>query len=408
MKVLMESWRKYLKEAEEFVPKIDNRGDVAEGLLGAALVARYLKSAEEDSNVTEKDIENVLDQLNGTDAIPIMKKDGSEATGKVRKVWKSSPLEREDGTKDEVEFTVALNQGPFSSLVNPAQRIRLQGGKTPDKPGDKPQKQPNLYAAVAKYANSANVIETVADEMFDEVPSLVRIVSDGVSDQKGTKVDLLVYKDDKKLKRIGSLSLKALGTKQMGQIGKGWKNLKGEGGSRGIYDLMKALFGIELPDSLAATYSESMKPGRTKEETAKGVKTVFEEAAKLAGQKFAADAANEDMEFKKGLARAIRYEAALEDEEVYLVHLNDGDYKELDFSIIEDKLGEIDIEVSGKFTGAIPYIYVMDTTNNLKLLQIRPKIRASEVKIYVEKEKGLVKLLDIANAGKRPKGFTKA
>ena len=75
MKVLMESWRKYLKEAEEFVPKIDNRGDVAEGLLGAALVARYLKSAEEDSNVTEKDIENVLDQLNGTDAIPIMKKD---------------------------------------------------------------------------------------------------------------------------------------------------------------------------------------------------------------------------------------------------------------------------------------------------------------------------------------------
>jgi hypothetical protein len=283
----------------------------------------------------------------------------------------------------------------------------LQGGKTPDKEGDKPKKQPNLYGAVAKYANSANVIETVSDEMMDGISSLVRIVSDGVSDQKGTKVDLLVYKDDKKLKRIGSLSLKALGTKQMGQIGKGWKNLKGEGGSRGIYDLMKALFGIELPDSLAATYSESMKPGRSKEETAAGVKTVFEEAAKLAGKKFAADAANEDMEFKKGLARAIRYEAALEDEEVYLVHLGDDDYKELDFSIIEDKLGEIDIEVSGKFTGAIPYIYVTDETNNLKLLQIRPKIRASEVKIYVEKEKGLVKLLNIANAGNRQKGLKK-
>ena len=180
----------------------------------------------------------------------------------------------------------------------------------------------------------------------------------GVSDQKGTKVDLLVYKDDKKLKRIGSLSLKALGTKQMGQIGKGWKNVKGEGGSRGIYDLMKALFGIELPDSLAATYSQSMEPGRTQQETAKGVTTVFKAAADLAAQKFATDAANEDMEFKKGLARAIRYEAALEDEEVYLVHLDDDDYKELDFTIIEDKLGDIDIEVSGKFTGAIPYMIV--------------------------------------------------
>jgi len=390
---------KMILEQEEFIPKIQNRGDVAEGLLGAALVARYLKGPEEENDVTTEDIEKVLDQLVATESLPVLNKKGEPATGKTKKTWTSAPLKREDGTADVIEFTVALNDGPFSSLTNPQQRVRLQGGRTPDKPGEKPKKQPNLYGAVAKYVNSANVIETVLDEMVDGISSKIRIISDGVSDQKGTKVDLLVYKDDKLLKRIGSLSLKALGTKQLGQIGKSWGNLPEGEGSRGIYDLMKSLFGIELPDNLAGPYAKAMEPGAEIKETQNAVKEVFKVAAKMASEKFAKDAANEDMEFKRGLARAIRYEAALQDEDVFLVHLDDDDYKELDFREIEDKIGELDIEVSGKFTGNIPYIYVDDVNNKLRLIQIRPKIRASEVKIYVEKEKGLVKLLDISKPG---------
>jgi len=249
----------FLQEGENLskIPKIENRGDVAEGLLGAALVARFLKG-KETSGVSTEDIEKVLDDLNAGASIPIMKKSGKVAKGKVKKTWNSGPIKRDNGTEDQIEFTVALNEAAFFSLVDPVRRPRLQGVAQNEKVGGKIKKvkQPNLYTAVAKYANSAPVIKAAMDEQWDTISSVVKIISDGVSDQKGTKVDLLVYKDDKKLARLGSLSLKALGTKQLGQLGKGWRGAEGK--SRGIYDLMVALFGITLPEDLSEQYILAM------------------------------------------------------------------------------------------------------------------------------------------------------
>ena len=391
-----------LEEQDDFIPKIQNRGDVAEGLLGAAIVARYLKGGDP---VDIADVESVLDNLAGTAAIPMKSKKGKEAKGKIKKTWKSGTIKRNDDTEDEIEFTVALPEAAFQSLVDPTRRPRLQGTPTPDKPGDKPVKQPNIYGSVVKYANAAVALKASVDEMNDQKSSLVTILSDGVSDQKGTKVDLYVYKttDGKKeyLERLGKLSLKALGTKQIGQIGKTWACTRAEDtdeclNSRGIYDLMKQMFGITLSDELAAEYKQGLAPGSTKEEGKAVVTKVFQEALPLIQAKYAKDAPDEVVEFKKGLARAIKYEVQLKEEGVILVHLENDDYKELDFNTIEDKIGEVDIEVEGKLTGGVPYLYVIDAAHKLRLLNIRPKIRAGEVKIYIEKEKGLVELLKIS------------
>ena len=101
----------------------------------------------------------------------------------------------------------------------------------------------SLLKSSVAYANSKQVLDASQAIMVDNNPSKIRVLSDGVGDQKGTKVDVRIFMDGQEID-IGRISLKAGGTKLLGQIGKKWEAMAGEKG------MFKVMFGVQPDASL--------------------------------------------------------------------------------------------------------------------------------------------------------------
>jgi len=378
MKVLMESWRKYLLvEADE---KVKNRGDVAEGLLAAAATSRFRKG---EATVTEGDVEKILSELNskGKDVLNTEKKLGKEKTYKVK---------RKDGTTDVIKLAVILARVNFEDLMNPAKREHVR----------------DLVKSVVQYANSKNMISQSMEFAMDGESTKIDVVADGVGDQKGTKVDVRILNNGKELP-LGRISLKAGGTKQLGQIGKGWA-AEGKKSSRGIRDLFKSLFNADIGDDLKEEYQEAIA-SQDREAIGNAIANVYDAAFETINSMYERDDPDEFAEFLKILAKGIKHEAVLEEEGVNLIHLDRGDFEQLDFSEIEKKFGDLDIDVEvdfddpgGAYDENLPYLRIFNAATGKNLLSVRSKIRINdknklkEFRHYVQKEKGLIDLLKVA------------
>ncbi|HUV72433.1 MAG TPA: hypothetical protein VMW25_05500 [Clostridia bacterium] len=358
--------------------KVKNRGDVAEGILGAAVAARFVKG---EASISTDDVANILATFDKQKPTYYGRGGDEKKSMGKEKDWQ---VKRKDGTVDVVQLDIRLASVNFLDLMNLKKRGYLQ----------------DLFAAAAKYANSEAVVSESMKAAMDGVSSKILILSDGIGDQKGTKVDVRVFKDGKELS-IGKISLKAGGTKQMGQIGKSWK--AAQKGSRGIFDLFEGLFGVQLSGEMEEIYKKAIM-SKSKPEMIKAVSYVYDHAVRQMAQMYNKDDPKEVGDFLRRLARGVRYEAVLEEEDVILVHLDAGDFKALDFSTIEDKFAKIgaDLEVKYEppkklnFEKNVPYIRIYNKGE--RLVSIRPKIRdGGEFRHYVEKERGLVKLLKLAN-----------
>jgi len=377
MKLLFENFRKFLNEAED---KVKNKGDVAEGLLAAAATSRFRKG---EASVTEADVENELAGLDskGKDVINTEKKLGKERVYKVK---------RDDGTVDTIRFAVMLARVNFEDLMNPAKRASVK----------------DLVSSVVKYANSKNMISQSMEFAMDGESTKVDVVADGVGDQKGTKVDVRISNNGKDLP-LGRISLKAGGTKQLGQIGKGWA-AEGKKSSRGIKDLFKSLFNADIGDDLRETYEEAIK-SQDRRAIGTAIAEVYEQAFNVINSMYERDDPDEFADFLKRLARGIKHEAVLEEEGVNLVHLDKSDFEQLDFSEIEKKIGGLDIDVEvdfddpgGAYDENLPYLRIFNAADGKNLLSVRSKVRINdenklkEFRHYVQKEKGLIELLKVA------------
>ena len=376
----MESWRKYLLvEADE---KVKNRGDVAEGLLAAAATSRFRKG---EATVTEADVENELAGLDskGKDVLNTEKKLGKERVYKVK---------RKDGTTDIIKLAVILARVNFEDLMNPAKREHVR----------------DLVKSVVQYANSKNMISQSMEFAMDGESTKVDVVADGVGDQKGTKVDVRILNNGKELP-LGRISLKAGGTKQLGQIGKGWA-AEGAKSSRGIKDLFKSLFNADIGDDLKEEYQEAIA-SQDREAIGNAIANVYDAAFETINSMYERDDPDEFAEFLKILAKGIKHEAVLEEEGVNLVHLDKGDFEQLDFSEIEKKFGDLDIDVEvdfddpgGAYDENLPYLRIFNAATGKNLLSVRSKVRINdknklkEFRHYVQKEKGLIELLKVAKA----------
>lgn len=375
----MESWRQFLNEAE-VNEKVKNRGDVAEGLLAAAATSRFRKG---EASVTEADVERELSELDskGKDVLNTEKKLGKERIYKVK---------RKDGTTDIIKLAVILARVNFEDLMNPAKREHVR----------------DLVKSVVQYANSKNMISQSMEFAMDGESTKVDVVADGVGDQKGTKVDVRILNNGKELP-LGRISLKAGGTKQLGQIGKGWA-AEGAKSSRGIKDLFKSLFNADIGDDLKEEYQEAIA-SQDREAIGNAIANVYDAAFETINSMYERDDPDEFATFLKILAKGIKHEAVLEEEGVNLVHLDKGDFEQLDFSEIEKKFGDLDIDVEvdfddpgGAYDENLPYLRIFNAATGKNLLSVRSKVRINdknklkEFRHYVQKEKGLIELLKVA------------
>jgi hypothetical protein len=204
-----------------------NAGDVSEGILGAAVTARFLYGSAKP--ITPKEIWTVIQQLNTTT---------NKSTGSTilkSKTFSKPPVVK-PGQPNTVTLTVGLSANNFAGLVDPKYFQSING----------------IVKAAAAFASSPALVRLVKEVEMSAKANKIEISSVGLEDQKGTKVDLKIAIDGKVIP-LGALSLKAGGTKQVGQIGKGWAASK-PGGSRGIVDLFRALFGIEISKNLQRQY----------------------------------------------------------------------------------------------------------------------------------------------------------
>jgi hypothetical protein len=111
---------------------IRNKGDVAEGILGAAMATAFISGGNQ---ISVADVEAFLDDLN-------QKENERAGTNKTAKVL-TKPIERQDGTIDTITCVIRLSTINFNDLMNKDKRSALTG----------------LFNAAVAYANSEEALE---------------------------------------------------------------------------------------------------------------------------------------------------------------------------------------------------------------------------------------------------------
>lgn len=191
----------------------ENKGDLSEPLLSAAVVAKLAKrGADSVEDITIEDLKNTL----------------NKAIASGEQSYKVEDLNSK--IADTIEFKLAI-RGPAMQF------LRSQNFWS---------KMKNIAQAAIHYANSGQ-IDKYADYFYKNGKAdLIKVDSDGLSDQKGRKTDIDAYvRDDqgnmRPLKGL-AISLKA-GSDTIGQVGGG--GLRNDGVVKAAQKLFGPL-GIEI------------------------------------------------------------------------------------------------------------------------------------------------------------------
>jgi hypothetical protein len=168
-----------------------NRGDVAEGILGATLTAKFVKvdpiSIANNDKLTHADIDAVLDKYNRSSA--------AAATGISLKTKASKA-----GQTDNIIFKLNLTKSSLDLLSQPASKRAIVH---------------DLYDSAIDYVEKTWTNEILGLINNGKVDNVV-INSDGLGDQKGTKADIKISVNGIPYQR--QISLKVKGGEQFAQI----------------------------------------------------------------------------------------------------------------------------------------------------------------------------------------------
>ena len=160
-----------------------NRGDIAEGILGAAITARFI-----NKNLPIK-VSHVYDVLKSM-----------EGSGSKRETLYKS-VNANPHIIDDVRFFLSLAIPNINALCNSKNWPSLI----------------DLFHSAVVYANGETVREWSELLYNNNQYNYIEVISDGLGGQKSTKVDIRVMVD-KKITNL-NISLKAGDVKQFGQVG---------------------------------------------------------------------------------------------------------------------------------------------------------------------------------------------
>ena len=340
---------------------VANRGEISEGVLGAAIVAKFAKRTEDGiGEITVEDVGNVLSAL-----------------GKTGKDEYTTNIAGRDGAnKDTLVFVLRLKTAPYKDLMDPAKRSMIA----------------DLFSSAVKYANSSMSQRYATFFYHNHKDDMIKVISDGISDESGRKTDVYVEVESP----IGSqarttkldVSLKAGPVKQFGQVG-------GTG-----FDKLVELFtrfGVDISE-----FEESYNKEQNKVEA---LTMIYTGAAELLTQHMSGDKREE--QFIKEVINGINYFGTLNNPNVKLVQFDKGDYSVIDFNRLHKFVKKINLvadivtDKEGK-----PQIQVKDQTSGERFLTIRAKIENKVDKAgtpykyfrnIIEKESLLGKLAKVAN-----------
>jgi hypothetical protein len=354
---------------------ISNVGDVSEGLLGAALFARF---ADYEKDIAAGDVVQFLTELKNAKTRIKPETDPRTRSDKIIEKTLRVARNREDGTTDNYTYILRLGIINYRDLVSEQKRGALA----------------NEIRSVAAYVNSDEVREAARLVATNKQNNEVAIITDGVTGQKSTKVDLKTYLDGTIMKSIGQISLKARSTDQLGQRGGSWAATEA---------LFKQMFGVELNPSFEQQWIQTLTKENKRSPEGMALITnlvnqIYQSAADQINKNLASggkSSPEEDVDFIERISKGLKYEAALEQEGVIVIQLSKGDFYRLDFSKLEDNIRKAGIEFVAQMSPSTkrPTLLIMDKNSNEVLFQIRFRFDSGGVRQYIEKGPLATKLL---------------
>ena len=357
-----------------------NRGDIAEGIMGAALTAKFIKRQLGQS------VDN-LPQVNATDVDAVLAKffrSGGIYRKTVRDVPKPFDYIPQGAFGNEVETTVNIvRELMFSDKV--VFKLTL-----PQKAMDFLSKQSNrtqvrdIYDRAIKYANSDSIFIREANRLATNAKNdKILVDADGVSNQNETKVDIGLFANGKKIGK--QISLKTESGKQFHQI---------VGFGIAEFDkLFSDKLGISIDGDARKKTNDYIKSfnineayafrgATSKDVTGSPWAIKLKKAATIyyKGAERSMKTKIKGIEFKRKLAATIRYGATRNEDDIQLVHFVKAkrlyDQRLFD-STFEDTIENADLSVVSNYDDN-PTIKI--NNGNKTVVQFRARVDSETMK----------------------------
>lgn len=319
-----------------------NRGDMAEAIFGAAITARFLSKTK---IISSSDVLKIILKIDSSKMQQKMIFDSPNKNPKI---------------VDKVTFQLGL---ALNNLVAVTDK-NVQGTLT------------DIVNSSVNYANSKIVMDW-ADLLYNNNKyNEIEIISDGIGNQTGTKVDVRVVIDGKPTNI--NVSLKADDVKQFGQVG---------GSSfEAQMDLWKKLLSLDVKKSEESYYKMVRK-----KDYIGALKSVYSYAVDDFNRKILSN----KNEVLKNLSYGIKFFATLNEENVTLVQLTKNESTVYEFNNLEQLFKPYTLKAKLIESKATPEIQFINEENEV-LLYIRIKTENKPngiyIRNYIEKGKLLTKL----------------
>jgi hypothetical protein len=334
----------------EDVGKITNRGETSEGILGAAMFAKFVKRepGEDIGTVSPADISAVLDSL---------KKTGQDQ-------YEVEVEDYDNEHADRITFVLRLKTGPYQDLMDPAKRTLLA----------------SEYSSAAAYVNSSDAERYSRYFYINGRADQITIMADGVTGETEQKTDVWVYvtdEDGQPRKLRLNTSLKVGGVPQFGQV---------SGTTEETQQTLWNYFGVNIDPALSAFRRET-KAGDPRAAFEK----VYQYAAKQLDQELKGASPEQEADIVNSIAQGITHFATLGDSKVELVDFSDGGFKILRFNKLKEKLQTMNLAATYNGNKTWPEVTIHERGNpDNRLLKIRTKKETKPKGIYLRNliEKG--------------------
>lgn len=336
--------------------KIGNRGDISEGILGAALFAKMRARVNgKIKSISPDDIWNVIDslQLQKTVKAKNIEDTWGEYTVKVKDINQST-------VKDSIIFTLKLKQGPFLEIMDQQKRLLLN----------------KEISGAVEYANSADAEEFASFFYLNGKPDIIHVITDGLSDQTGKKSDIEVIVTDPKTGKQHeqqlNISLKA-GSAQIAQVG-GGTTISDDTKGKTAFEAQEELWSKLGIDVLPFKEEfEAMTKKSNYESFMGAFQFIYHNVTDLLQRLLSGNHDDEEYLYISDFIKAINYFATLGNPNVVLINLEKGSYSISSFANLESQLQDIDLDARylEQDESGLPIVEIFDANSGQLFLRIR-------------------------------------
>ena len=332
-----------------------NKGLLAEGVLGAAIVAKIaLRQANgKIGRVTPIEVKNVLKQ--------ILKVPGINKGGKKTQI----KLDSGGAAKDRITFYLNLGTAMTTQLQKLKDLTVLN----------------KVCDAAASYVNTPSMEGTAESLYNNQIDNKVEISVDGISDNKGTKADIAVWTDRHVFDKISLKAGKVKAGHSLGQIGgNSWSSVLRifHEGYNPRTHIKEA--GLGLAINTPSNEQRYMKLV-TEKPSFKTVETAVRWAYRLAGDAF--NRVQQNM--ATNVFKFLQFHATRDDTDVKIVMLNlvKGTHLTLNPLLLEQKMKDVKLRAITRMDSRWPVFLVYDASIGISpttvyssnvIFSIRPKI----------------------------------